>query len=89
MHYNAKRVFAIASLQVSCPYIAYIIRLHVCPSVASVDQEHTGWNSWKLIKLLHGQLAQHHRFSWSKGHSLTAWGTWENFEEVGGERRSC
>jgi len=38
-------------------------RASVCPSVMLVDQEHMGWKSCK-----HGQLAQHLRSSYLKGH---------------------
>ena len=64
MHFSAKRGIGIACRPSVC--------LSVCPFVTLVDQDHIGWQSWKLGS------------SQPKGHPPTPRGTWENFEETRG-----
>ena len=67
MHFSAKRGIGIAC--------RLSVRQSVCPSVTLVDQDHTGWKSWKLIAR-----------SLSPIPSLfgAQMGTWGNFGETRG-----
>jgi len=55
------------------------VRLSVCPSVTLVDQDHTGWKSWKLIPRTISPTP-----SLFVAHLPTPGGTWGNFGETRG-----
>jgi len=55
----------------------HVVRLSVCPSVTLVDQEHIGWESWKLI-------ARTIRPTQPKEHPPIPRGTLGNLGETGG-----
>ena len=69
MHYSAKRGIAIAC------------RLSVRLSVTLVDQDHTGWKSWKLTART---ISATPSLVVTKGHPPNARGTWGHFGETRG-----